>query len=186
LVGHRFSPKVLRTKEVTKGNLGKSLILLLSAVRLCVPIHLVFSPGANSETMRAELHTLITVDGITLVSLPEPQDELRTKLLVIALGWSLGHVNGLHRADLSAKTTALTGLEIHQSVLIGRGQLRFSEQHTYIVVTPEIRVQTDTKTPENAQSCLVLRQPIGEGGLGSDPKPTKISYSQAKLVKEID
>jgi len=157
----------------------------MPSVRRCAPIHLVLSPWANGETTGAYLHTVKTVSGIPLVSLPDLQVEAHAKLPVIALGWILGHVNGLHRADLSAKTTALTGLEIHQSVLIGRRQLRFSEQHTYIAVTPEIRVQTDTKTPENAQPCLVLRQPIRERGLGSDLNPPKLAAPRPNSSKRL-
>jgi hypothetical protein len=53
------------------------------------------------------------ISGIPFVSLPDLQNEAHAKLPVITLGWRLGHVNALHRADLSAKTTAFTGLEIH-------------------------------------------------------------------------
>jgi len=77
----------------------------------CATTQLVLSPWANTETTTAELNFLITVDGIFHVSLPELQEEPEAKLHVVTLGWSLGHVNGLHWADLSAKTTALTSPE---------------------------------------------------------------------------
>lgn len=110
---------------------------------------------AQSETTSAYLPALKTISGIPLISVPDPQDETHAKLSVIAPGWSLEHVDSLHRPDLSAKRSALTGLEIRQSTLAGRGQLCFSVQHTYIAATPE-----------HALSFLVLCQPIG--GVGSE------------------
>ena len=51
----------------------------LRRVSGCTPIHLVLSPWANTETTTAELHILITVDGISLVSLPQLQEEQMIK-----------------------------------------------------------------------------------------------------------